>query len=88
MIATLLKTLLGGLFGNVAAGAAGGVTKVVEYGALVAAIAPLALWFHDGGKDEVLVSFSFTYGQAALVALGAWWLARVIHRAPPPAPPQ
>lgn len=87
MIGALLKTLLGGLFGNVAAGAAGGVTKVVELGAIAAVITPLALWFHNGGKDETLVAFSLTYGQAALIGLAAWWLVRVLHRAPPPAPP-
>lgn len=84
MIGALLKTLLGGLFGNVAAGAAGGVTKVVELGAIAAAVTPVVMWFHAGGKDETLVTFSLSYGQAAALALAAWWLTRVIHRAEPP----
>lgn len=86
-MSSILKMLLGGLFGNMGTGAATKVTRVIEFGALVAALAPLALWFRNGGNNEEFVRFSLSYGEALVIALVAWWALRVAHRADPPAPP-
>lgn len=82
-----LRMIVAALFGNVAGGAAGGVAKVVEWGALLAALYPAWQWLQAGGANQVMFTLEVTYGLALAVAGAAWWSAKVIHRATPPAPP-
>jgi hypothetical protein len=63
----------------------GTVAWIAQVGALLAALAPLALWL-QGHKDEVFVSL--TYGElafwSAIVGPLLIIIIRLVHRAPPP----
>lgn len=81
----ILKFLFGLVTGKAGETVGGTVSVAAQLAALVAAVAPLALWLGNN-KDEVFIVL--TYGQLAfwgtLAALQVLLIVRLVHRAPPP----
>lgn len=82
-----LLGLLAGIFTGKAGEQIGGaVSTVAQLGAVLAAVAPVALWL-AGHKDETFISL--TYGDlafwGALIGGQVLLVVRLVHRAPPPA---
>jgi hypothetical protein len=74
-------------FGNGGAGNTLGntVANGVSGVALLAALAPAVMWFL-GHKDEIFVTFQFSYGQAAVVCGLLFFLLKLIHYTRPGSP--
>lgn len=81
----ILKTIVG-LFTGSAGGIVGGaVSKAAQLVAVLAAVAPIALWLNNN-RDEVFISL--TYGDiafwGAMAGAQLFLIVRLVHRAPPP----
>ena len=82
----ILKTLLGLFTGKAGESIGGAVSIAAQIAAVVAAIAPIALWLSNNKED---VFITITYGDVAfwgaLIAAQLFLVIRLVHRAPPPA---
>lgn len=81
-----LVNLIAGIFTGKAGESIGGAVSVAaQIAAVVAALAPVALWL-AGHKDETFIVL--TYGElafwGALIAGQVLLVVRLVHRAPPP----
>jgi hypothetical protein len=74
----MLSGLLGVLKGVFSGGVGGAVGNGVANVAAVAALAPAVIWL-IANKDEPAVTFTFTYGQLALIGLAMFFLVKIIH---------
>lgn len=81
----LLQLIAGILTGKAGEAIGGKVARAAEVAAIVAALAPVALWL-NGHRDEVFISV--TYGELAvwggLTGGLLFVILRLVHRAPPP----
>lgn len=81
----LLSILAGLLTGKAGEQIGGAVSTAAQIGAVVAAVAPVALWL-AGHKDETFITL--TYGDlafwGALAGAQLLLIVRLVHRAPPP----
>lgn len=86
-VSALLKLLAGILTGSAGERIGNTVSRAVEVGAVLAAIAPLLLWLRE---NKAGVFIEITYGDLAfwgpIVGLLVFIIVRLVHRAPPPAP--
>lgn len=78
--------LIAGLFTGKAGEAVGGaVSMAAQLAALVAVVAPIALWLNNN-KEQVFITL--TYGDLAfwgvLFGVQMFLIVRLVHRAPPP----
>lgn len=82
----ILSMIVGLLTGKAGEQIGGAVSKVAQLTALVAAIAPIALWLSKN-KEGVFIEIS--YGDLAfwgsLIAVIVLLTIRLVHRADPPA---
>ena len=81
----LLQLLAGFFTGKAGESIGGAVSTAAQIAAVVAAVAPVALWL-AGHKDETFITL--TYGDLAFwsAIIGGQMLIviRLVHRAPPP----
>lgn len=81
----ILQFLFGLMTGKAGEAVGGAVSTAAQIAALVAAVAPVALWL-SSNKDDVFIAL--TYGDLAFwgMLIGAQLLLviRLVHRAPPP----
>jgi hypothetical protein len=74
----MLGSLLGALKGFFSAGIGGAVGNGVANVTALAALAPAAIWLISN-KDAEAVTFSFTYGQLALIGGVLFFLVKIVH---------
>jgi hypothetical protein len=74
----MLSGLIGVLKGFFSGGVGGAVGNGVANVAALAALAPAVIWL-IANKDEPAVTFTFTYGQLAVVGLLLFFLVKIIH---------
>lgn len=81
----LLQIIAGFFTGKAAEQIGAKVARGAEIAALVAALAPVALWLQANKDDAFIV---ITYGQLAfwggIVGALVFFIVRLTHRAPPP----
>ena len=81
----LIKLVLGLFTGSAGEKVGGAVSTIAQIGAVLAAVAPVALWL-QGHKGETFIEI--TYGDLAfwgpMVGGLVVVILRLIHRAPPP----
>lgn len=81
----IVQAILGILTGKAGEKIGSATSAAVQFGALAAAIAPLAYWL-TGHKDEVFLTLS--YGDLAfwspIVGSLVFVIVRLVHRAEPP----
>lgn len=87
-MAVLLKALLGILTGAAGEKVGGAVARGAELVAVAGIVGAAVLWLKENGDDVFMV---LTYKDLAFWGLlfcgFAYVIVRLVHRAPPPAPP-
>ncbi len=82
----VISALVGLLTGKAGEKIGGAVSLVAQLGALIAAIAPIALWL-QGHRGETFIEV--TYGDLAfwgpIIGVLVFVIVRLVHRAAPPA---
>lgn len=84
LLAKIVSFFVGGLSGSIGSKVGATVANGAAIAAVIAALTPLVLWYRAGGRDEVFLTLSLSYGEAFFFACIALVIVKVSQYTPPP----